>query len=83
MSLLWTYRRLTESLSKMWFQIFRWFWNRNTADRNCSEKDVSRRKYLGGLIDSGIFERIAVISDRKGPGTVEKVIAEGRVVYHV
>ena len=36
-------------------------------------EDVKRRPVLAGLLSSGVFEAIVVLSRRKGPGTVEKV----------
>ncbi len=51
-----------------------------TSVHGYSEKDVSRRKYIGSLIENGVFERIIVLSDRCGPATVEKVISDGRVI---
>ena len=51
-----------------------------TSVHGYSEKDVSRRKYIGSLIENGIFEKIIVLSSRFGPATVEKIISDGRVV---
>ncbi len=38
------------------------------------EKDVKRRRAIASLVDENIFERIIVLSARKGPGTVEKIV---------
>lgn len=54
-----------------------------TTAHGYSEKDVMRRKYLGQMIEEGIFERIIVLSGRQGPATVEKIITDGRVIRHV
>ena len=51
-----------------------------TSVHGYSEKDVSRRKYIGSLIENGVFERIIVLSARCGPATVEKIISDGRVI---
>lgn len=51
-----------------------------TTAHGYSEKDILRRKYLGSLVRDGIFERIIVLSGRRGPATVEKIIADGRVM---
>ncbi len=54
-----------------------------TTAHGYSEKDVMRRKYLGQIIEDGIFERIIVLSGRHGPATLEKIITDGRVIRHV
>lgn len=51
-----------------------------TSVHGYSEKDVCRRKYIGSLIENGVFERIIVLSGRCGPATVEKIISDGRVI---
>lgn len=54
-----------------------------TTAHGYSERDVLKRKYLGSLVENGIFERIIVLSNRKGPATVEKIISDGRVIRRV
>lgn len=54
-----------------------------TTAHGYSERDVLKRKYLGSLIEGGVFERIIVLSGRKGPATVEKIISDGRVIRRV
>ncbi len=54
-----------------------------TTAHGYSERDVMKRKHLGSLIENGVFERIIVLSQRRGPGTVEKIIADGRVMRRV
>ena len=54
-----------------------------TTAHGYSERDVSRRKYLGKMIEEGIFERIIVLSGRRGPATLEKIISDGRVMRRV
>ena len=54
-----------------------------TTAHGFSERDVEKRNYLGSLIKDGVFERIIVLSNRKGPGTVEKIISDGRVIRRV
>lgn len=51
-----------------------------TSAHGYDERDVLRRPFLGKLIEDGIFERIFVLSNRRGIGTVEKIISDGRVV---
>ena len=46
------------------------------------EKDILKREYLGSLASKGVFERIFVLSNRKGVATVEKIISDGRVMHH-
>ena len=41
------------------------------------EEDVSRRPVLAGLLSSGAFQRIVVLSRKKGPGTVERICVPG------
>ena len=53
-----------------------------TTAHGYSEKDVLRRKHLGSLVRDGVFERIFVLSNRKGVATVEKIITDGRVMHH-
>ncbi len=54
-----------------------------TTAHGYSERDVCRRKYLGKMIEEGIFERIIVLSGRCGPATLEKIISDGRVIRRV
>ena len=54
-----------------------------TTAHGYSEKDVMRHKYIGQLTEDGVFERIVVLSGRKGPATLEKIITDGRVIRHV
>lgn len=51
-----------------------------TTAHGYSDKDVRKRKYLGSLIENGIFERIIVLGNSKGIATVEKIISDGRVI---
>ncbi|MBR1969706.1 MAG: stage III sporulation protein AA [Clostridia bacterium] len=53
-----------------------------TTAHGYSERDVLKKKYLGALIENGVFERIVVLSSRKGPGTVEKIIKDGQVISY-
>ena len=53
-----------------------------TTAHGYSEKDILNRKYLGSLVEKGVFERIIVLSNRKGVGTVEKIITDGKVIRH-
>ncbi len=39
-----------------------------------SLEDIRRRPALGGLIGQGLFERIIILSRRRGPGSVEAII---------
>ena len=34
------------------------------------------------LVEKGVFERIIVLSNRKGVATVEKIITDGKVIRH-
>ncbi len=54
-----------------------------TTAHGYSERDVSRRKYIGELIENGIFERIIILSSRNGAGTIEKIITDGRGLRRV
>lgn len=54
-----------------------------TTAHGYSEKDILRREHLGSLIEKGVFERIIVLSDRKGVATVEKIITDGKVIRRV
>ena len=54
-----------------------------TTAHGYSEKDILRHRCLGEMIKDGIFERIVVLSGKKGPATLEKIIAEGKVIYGV
>ena len=54
-----------------------------TTAHGYSERDILKRKYLGSLVENGVFERIIVLSGRKGPATVEKIISDGRVMRRV
>ncbi len=54
-----------------------------TTAHGYSEKDVSKCKYPGKLVESGVFERVIVLSNRNGAGTVEKIISDGRVIRRV
>ena len=54
-----------------------------TTAHGYSERDVLKRKYIGSLVENGTFERIIVLSGRQGPGTVEKIISDGRVMRRV
>ena len=51
-----------------------------TTAHGYSDRDVRKRKYLGSLIENGIFERIIVLGNSKGIATVEKIISDGRVI---
>ena len=53
-----------------------------TTAHGYSEKDVLKKKHLGTLLENGVFERIIVLSSRKGPGTVEKIIKDGQVISY-
>ncbi|MEE0867406.1 MAG: AAA family ATPase [Clostridia bacterium] len=53
-----------------------------TTAHGYSEHDILRRECLGKLIENGVFEKIIVLSSRKGPGTVEKIISGGRALKH-
>jgi len=53
-----------------------------TTAHGYSERDLLAREHLGRLIEKGIFERIFVLSNRKGVATVEKIISDGRVMRH-
>lgn len=53
-----------------------------TTAHGYSEKDILNRKHLGSLVEKGVFERIIVLSNRKGVGTVEKIITDGKVIRH-
>ncbi len=44
-----------------------------TAHGDCVE-DVARRPALGGLFEEGCFERVVLLSQRNGPGTLEAVL---------
>ncbi len=54
-----------------------------TSAHGYSEKDVLKRTCLGTLCESGIFERIIVLSGRNGPATIEKIISDGRALCRV
>ncbi len=54
-----------------------------TTAHGYSERDIMKKKHLGSLIEKGIFERIVVLSNRKGAATVEKIITDGRVIRRV
>ena len=51
-----------------------------TSAHGYSEKDVLHRQYPGALMEKGVFERIIVLSGNPVPGTVEKIITDGRVM---
>lgn len=53
-----------------------------TTAHGYSEKDILKKKYLGKLFCDGIIERIVVLSSRKGPSTVEKIIKDGQVISY-
>lgn len=53
-----------------------------TTAHGYSEKDILNRKHLGSLVEKGVFERIIVLSNRKGVATVEKIITDGKVIRH-
>lgn len=53
-----------------------------TTAHGYSEKDVLKLKHLGTLIKDGVFERIFVLSNRKGVATIEKIISDGRAMHH-
>lgn len=53
-----------------------------TTAHGYNEKDILKREYLGSLASKGVFERIFVLSNRKGVATVEKIISDGRVMHH-
>ena len=52
-----------------------------TTIHGYNERDILRRQYFGKLMEMGIFERIIILSSRKGPATIEKIITDGRVIY--
>ena len=54
-----------------------------TTAHGYNERDIFTRHYMDKLSENGVFERIIVLSDRDGPGTVEKIIADGRVIRRV
>lgn len=54
-----------------------------TTAHGYSERDVMKKPHIGPLIENGIFERIVVLSNRKGIATVEKIITDGRVIRRV
>ena len=54
-----------------------------TSAHGYSEKDVLQRQYPGALVEKGVFERIIVLSGHPHPGTVEKIITDGRVMRRV
>lgn len=51
-----------------------------TTIHGYNERDIMRRQYFKKLMEMGIFERIIVLSSRKGPATIEKIITDGRVI---
>ena len=51
-----------------------------TTAHGYNERDVKNKKYLGSLIEEGVFERIIVLSNRMGISTIEKIISDGRVM---
>lgn len=51
-----------------------------TTAHGYNERDIKNKKYTGELASNGIFERIIVLSNRKGVATVEKIISDGRVM---
>ncbi len=53
-----------------------------TTAHGYSEKDVLKKKHLGALLEGGIFESVVVLSSRKGPSTVEKIIKDGQVISY-
>lgn len=53
-----------------------------TTAHGYSEKDVLKKKHLGALLEGGVFESVIVLSSRKGPATVEKIIKEGQVISY-
>ena len=53
-----------------------------TTAHGYSEKDILNRKHLGSLLEKGVFERVFVLSNRKGIATVEKIITDGKVMRH-
>ncbi|MBE7032696.1 MAG: stage III sporulation protein AA [Ruminococcaceae bacterium] len=53
-----------------------------TTAHGYNERDILNRKYLGNLLERGVFERIFVLSNRKSIGTVEKIITDGKVMRH-
>ena len=51
-----------------------------TTAHGYSEKDLLNREYTGTLVRDGVFERIIVLSNRCGVGTIEKIISDGRMM---
>ena len=51
-----------------------------TTIHGYNERDILRRQYFKKLMEMGIFERIIVLSNKKGPATIEKIITDGRVI---
>lgn len=54
-----------------------------TSAHGYSEKDICDKTALGALVNGGAFERIIVLSGRRGPATIEKIISDGRVMCRV
>jgi stage III sporulation protein AA len=45
-----------------------------TTVHGWSTKDIQNKPVIGKLMQDGVFERIVVLSRRKGPGTIEEVV---------
>ena len=45
-----------------------------TTVHGSSTEELSRRPYLKDLINNRIFERIIILSNRRGAGTIEAII---------
>ena len=54
-----------------------------TSAHGYSEKDPGSSEYIGRLTQRNVFERVIVVSSRLGAGTIEKIIADGKVIRHV
>ena len=53
-----------------------------TTAHGYSEKDVRKKKCFSALWEGGVFECVIILSSRKGPGTVEKIIKGGQVIRY-
>jgi stage III sporulation protein AA len=45
-----------------------------TTVHGWDREDAKRKPVIGRLMDDGVFERLVVLSRRKGPGTIEEVV---------
>jgi stage III sporulation protein AA len=45
-----------------------------TSAHAATEKELLARPVLAGLLANGAFERVALLSRRQGPGTLEKLL---------